>query len=76
MKIGDAYDLNEVDPRQFEKLAGQIGFTKSPVKQRVAELAGKILQQLDVIKIEHPVEKNVRKFIHDHCTSILVQFTK
>jgi len=34
MKIGDAYDLNEVDPRQFEKLAGQIGFTKSPVKTK------------------------------------------
>lgn len=41
MKIGDAYELGEVDARQFEKLAEQIGFSKPLVKRRVIDQAKK-----------------------------------
>jgi serine/threonine-protein kinase HipA len=75
MKIGKAYELSEVDPRQFENLADEIGFTKPLVKRKVIEHAKKMLQQIEKVQIPHPVTAEIRKFIGDHCSTILDRFT-
>lgn len=75
MKIGKAYELSDVDPRQFEKLADDIGFTKPLVKRKVIDHAKKLLQLIDKVEITHPVTNEVRKFISDHCSSVLDRFT-
>jgi serine/threonine-protein kinase HipA len=76
MKIGKAYELSEVDPREFEKLADEIGFTKPLVKRKVIDHAKKMLQQIDKVQIPHSVADEIRKFISDHCSSVLDRFTK
>jgi len=76
MKIGKAYELSEVDPRQFEKLADDIGFTKPLVKRKVIDHAKKLLQLIDKDPITHPVTDEIRKFIKDHCSNVLDQFTR
>ncbi|HYF69074.1 MAG TPA: type II toxin-antitoxin system HipA family toxin [Ohtaekwangia sp.] len=75
MKIGKAYELSDVDPRQFEKLADDIGFTKSLVKRKVIDHAKKLLQLIDKVQITHPVTDEIRKFINDHCSTVLDRFT-
>lgn len=75
MKIGRADELSDVDPRQFEKFADDIGFTKPLVKRKVIDHAKKLLQLIDKVEITHPVTNEVRKFISDHCSSVLDQFT-
>jgi hypothetical protein len=75
MKIGRAYEPDEVDPRQFEKLADEIGFTKPLVKRRVIDQAKKMLEQLDLVEVEHPVVNEIRKFVSNHCTTVLNRFT-
>lgn len=75
MKIGKAYELSEVEPRQFEKLADEIGFTKPLVKRRVIDHAKKMLQQIEKVAITHPITDEIRKFIGEHCSNVLDQFT-
>jgi serine/threonine-protein kinase HipA len=75
MKIGKAYELSEVDPRQFEKLADEIGFTKPLVKRKVIDRAKRMLQKIDKVQIPHPVTDEIRKFIGDHCSNVLDRFT-
>lgn len=75
MKIGKAYELSDVDPRQFEKLADDIGFTKPLVKRKVIDHAKKLLQLIDKVEMTHPVTNEVQKFISNHCSSVLERFT-
>lgn len=75
MAIGRAYELSEVDPRQFEKLADDIGFTKPLVKRKVIDHAKKLIQLIDKAQIPHPVTDEIRKFIGDHCSNVLDRFT-
>ena len=75
MKIGKTYVLSEVDPRQFENLADEIGFTKPLVKRKVIEHAKRMLQQIDKVQIPHPVTDEIRKFIGNHCSDVLDRFT-
>jgi serine/threonine-protein kinase HipA len=75
MKIGRVYELSEVDPWQFEKLADDIGFTKPLMKRKVIDHAKKMLEQLDQVQIPHPVVNEIRKFISNHCSSVLDRFT-
>ena len=75
MKIGKVYELSDVDPRQFEKLADDIGFTKPLVKRKVIEHAKKLLQLIDKVQITHTVTDEIRKFISDHCSTVLDRFT-
>lgn len=75
MKIGGAYELAEVDPRQFEKLAEQIGFTKPLMKRRVIEQAKKVLENLPAIDVKHAVADEVRKFVGNHCEAVLNRFS-
>jgi serine/threonine-protein kinase HipA len=75
MKIGKAHELGEVDPRQFEKLADDISFSKPLVKRKVIDHAKKMLAQLDRDQIPHPVVDEIRKFINNHCSSVLDRFT-
>jgi hypothetical protein len=74
MKIGKTYEPGEVGPRQFEKLADEIGFTKSLVKRKVIDHAKKMLEQLDKVQIPHPVVNEIRTFISNHCSSVLDRF--
>lgn len=74
MKIGKAYELSEVDPRQFEKLADDIGFTKPLVKRKVIDHAKKMLAHLDNVQIPHSNVEEIRKFIGSHCSSVLDRF--
>lgn len=74
MKIGDAYEIAEVDPRQFEKLAGQIGFAKSLVKQRVIDRAKKVLECLGEIDVKHAIANEIRNFVGGHCEAVLKRF--
>jgi hypothetical protein len=45
MKIGGTNEPDEVDPRQFEKLADEIGLIKPLVERRVIHQAKKMLEQ-------------------------------
>jgi|JI10StandDraft_1071094.scaffolds.fasta_scaffold05556_21 serine/threonine-protein kinase HipA len=74
MKIGDAYALDDVNPRQFEKLAEQIGFAKPLVKRRVIDQAKKVKEYLPVVDVTHPVADEIRKFVADHCEVVLKRF--
>jgi hypothetical protein len=76
MKIGKAYNPNEVDPDQFEKLAGEIGFAKPLVRSKVIDLTKSMLEAVDRIELEHPVITEIKQFIRDHCTVVLDRFTK
>jgi serine/threonine-protein kinase HipA len=76
MKIGKTYELSEVDPRQFEKLAEEIGFTKPLVKRKVIDHARKLLQLIDETQLTDPFADEIRKFISDHCSAVLDRFTK
>jgi serine/threonine-protein kinase HipA len=75
MKIGKADELSDVDPRQFEKLADDIGFSKPLIKRKVTDQAKKLLQLIAKVEITHPVTNEVRKFISDHCSTVLKRFT-
>lgn len=75
MKIGKAYELNEVDPDQFEKLAGEIGFARPLVKTKVIDLTKRMLEELDHVELEHPVVSDIKHFIRNHCTAVLDRFT-
>jgi serine/threonine-protein kinase HipA len=74
MKIGDANALDDVTPRQFEKLAEQIGFAKPLVKRRVIDQAKKVKEYLPVVDVTHPVADEIRKFVADHCEVVLKRF--
>jgi hypothetical protein len=75
MNIGKAHELDEVDPRQFEKLADDIQFTKSLVKKKVTDQAKKVLEHLDLIELHHPIMNEVRQFISNHCNNVLRRFS-
>jgi serine/threonine-protein kinase HipA len=75
MNIGKANELDEVDPRQFEKLADDIQFTKSLVNKKVIDQAKKVLEHLDLIKVDHPIITEVRQFIRNHCNDVLKRFS-
>lgn len=53
--------LDDVDPRQFEKRAEQIGFAKPLVKRRVIDQAKKVLKYLPGVDVAHPVPDEIRK---------------
>jgi serine/threonine-protein kinase HipA len=74
MKIGKSFEIDEVDPYQFEKLADEIGFSKPLIKRRVIDQARKILENLELVNVEHPVVNEVRLFISSHCNSVLSKF--
>lgn len=74
MKIGRTYECDEVDTRQFEKLADEIDFAKPLVKRRVADIANKIIGQLDKVHIAGAAANDVREFIHSNCSSVLSRF--
>lgn len=76
MKIGGAYGLDEVDPRQVEKLAEQIGFAKPLLKRRVIDLTKKVLGHLPEVDIKHAVTDEIRKFIGSHCNVVLDRFAR
>ena len=76
MKIGRAYEPDDVDPRQLEKLADDIGFSKPLVKHRVIEQARKMLENLDLVEVEHAIVNDIRSFISNHCTTVLTRFSK
>lgn len=76
MKIGDAYELGDVDARQFEKLAEQIGFSKPLVKRRVIDQAKKVMEHLPGIDVTHPVADEIRKFVGGHCKTVLKRFSR
>ncbi|MCD9014234.1 type II toxin-antitoxin system HipA family toxin [Parachryseolinea silvisoli] len=75
MNIGKAHELDEVDPRQFERLADDIQFTKSLVKKKVTDQAKKVLEHLDLIELHHPIISEVRQFISNHCDNVLRRFS-
>ncbi|MEZ4972374.1 MAG: type II toxin-antitoxin system HipA family toxin [Cyclobacteriaceae bacterium] len=74
MKMGDAYEMGEVDPRQFEKLAEQIGFAKPLIKQRVIDQAKKVLEYLGGIEVKHSIANEIRNFVGGHCEAVLKRF--
>lgn len=75
MKIGGVNKLDEVDPRQFEKLAEQIGFAKPLVKRRVIDQVKKILGHLPGADVTHPVADEIRNFVGCHCETVLKVFS-
>lgn len=75
MKIGQTYELDAVEQRQFEKLADDISFSKPLVKRRVIDQARKMLGNLHLVEVEHPVVNDVRSFISNHCTTVLNRFS-
>lgn len=76
MKIGGTYELDEVNPRQFEKLAEHIGFTRPLVKRRVIDQAKKVMEHLPRVDVNHPVADEIRKFVGGHCEAVLKRFSR
>lgn len=75
MKIGRVYEPEEVDPRQFEKLAEEIGFAKPLVKRKVIDQAKEMLGQLDQVGVAHAIVDDIRRFVSNHCTNVLNRFS-
>jgi len=76
MKIGRASVIDQVDPPQFDRLAEEIGFAKPLVKKLVVELAETTLGKLKGVDVQDKIVDDIRKFISNHCTTVLDTFTK
>ena len=74
MKIGGEYQVDQVYPRHFDKLADECGLAKPLVKKRVAEIAESIANNVSQIDIDHPVADGVKALIQARSHSVLEDF--
>jgi serine/threonine-protein kinase HipA len=76
MKIGAEYISEKVRPKDFEQLAEEAGLGKPFVKQRVPELADRVLASLGRIEIANPVAEAVAALIRTRCENTRDRFRK
>jgi serine/threonine-protein kinase HipA len=63
MKIGPEYSSEKVTPKYFEQLAEEAGLGKPLARERVPELAEKVIAALPKMEIANPVAEKVRALI-------------
>jgi serine/threonine-protein kinase HipA len=76
MKIGGEYSPERVTPRDFEKLAEEVGFARPLVRRRVPEMADAIIAALEKMRISHPVAEAVAALIRKRCETVQKKFQK
>lgn len=65
MKIGGEYSSEQITPRNFEKLAEEVGLAKALVGRRVTDLADAILSALPKLEVNDPVAKGVAALVQE-----------
>jgi serine/threonine-protein kinase HipA len=78
MKIGNEYSSDLVRPRDFDRLADEVGLAKPLVRQRVVELAQANLAALEKLTTEigHPVAAGVSNVIRQRSERAAAAFRK
>ena len=76
MKIGGEYVSDKIRPAHFEDLADEAGLGKALVKQRVAELAGSVIEKLKTIDARQPVAGEVAGIIRQRSEGAVSRFAK
>lgn len=71
MKIGGEYLLSKINMKHFEKFAEETSLSKPQVKNRVRELAQKVLDTIPKVPLNHPVATGVGNWIKEHCQEVL-----
>jgi serine/threonine-protein kinase HipA len=74
MKIGLEYSSEKVTPKHFEQLAEEAGLGKPLVRERVPELAEKVIAALPKVEIANPVAEKVRDLILKRSTNVRNSF--
>lgn len=74
MKIGGEYSSERVTPRNFEKLAEEVGLAKPLVRRRVTELADAILSALPKLEVQGSVAKDVAALIQERAERTRTSF--
>ena len=69
MKIGNEYSSEKVTAKNFEQLAEEAGLGKRLVRERVSELAEKVLTAIAKVEIAHPVADQVATLIRGRSES-------
>jgi serine/threonine-protein kinase HipA len=72
MKLGGEYKINQIRPRNFDKLAEEIGFSKVEVRRRVLKLSADILASLPQVNIQHQAQQEVADLIKKRCEHCVV----
>ena len=67
MKLGGEYDINKIRPRNFDKFADEVGFSKPEVRKRILKLSDDIIASLPVIEIQHQAQKAIADLIRNRC---------
>jgi serine/threonine-protein kinase HipA len=74
MEIGGEYSSERVTPRNFEKLAEEVGLAKPLLRRRVADLAGEILSALPRLEVKNPVAEGVATLIQKRSETTRASF--
>ena len=76
MKIGGEYRLDRIGPRHFETLAEEAALARPLVRQRVREVAARVLEALNVVDIEGAVAEAVATIVRERCDRTMSEFGK
>lgn len=71
MKIGGEALLSKIGIKHFEKFAEDTSLAKPQVRNRVRELAQKVLDTIPKVPLNHPVTTGVGNWIREHCLQVL-----
>ena len=71
MKIGGQSLLSQINLKHFEKFAEETSLSKPQVKNKVRELAQKVLDTIPKVPLNQPVAMGVGNWIKDHCLEVL-----
>ncbi len=74
MKIGGEYESSKITVKHFEQLAQESNLSKPLVRQRVPELADKILVELPKLAPHIPAASEVAQIITNNCTRVIDKF--
>ncbi len=74
MEIGGKYISSAIQPKHFEKFAEDAGLAKRLVKQRVREIAGLIIENVNKSTIDHPIAKEISDLILNRARLAFDQF--
>jgi serine/threonine-protein kinase HipA len=74
MKIGGEYESAKIMPRHFERMADEAGLAKPIVRERALEMTQAVLNQLNKLKIDHKIAREVATLIHKRCEQTYKDF--
>jgi serine/threonine-protein kinase HipA len=71
MRIGSEYASNHVPMSDFEQLAEEAGFGKPLARQRLTEVAERVIAALSAVEIGHPVAGKVAGLVRGRADNLL-----